>query len=339
MSNIPQDPPDNQDPPAEEPPKKKKPAKYRQLSRFYRMISEDVPLLVPGIITNGVNMLAGRPKQGKSWLALEIARGVATGTKVLNYFDVPVATGVLSYFLEDEDERLASRVKIAFDSEIEGKRIWCVKELSGEYQIEVDVLALRALGADIGLVIIDPMVAMPRAPVSKKVHVDPFKRDFDMLVSLRQLGKRLQVAMLLVHHTSKPKGGYAGSPLDAVMGTTGVTAAIETLLSVEKRADHSVLHITSRDMKDLDLVIVEDIENGKSWQVGATQQEFARRRLVDLIRSEILEEGKTAAQIAHAVGRKANQIRGQLALMVERGEAYKTAEGVYRAIPETTIIQ
>jgi RecA-family ATPase len=38
---------------------------------------------VPGILPEGVNILAGRPKMGKSWAALNIAVAVASGGRAL----------------------------------------------------------------------------------------------------------------------------------------------------------------------------------------------------------------------------------------------------------------
>src|SRR6476659_8073847 len=43
---------------------------------------------VPGIICEGVTLLAGQPKVGKSWLALNLAVAVAAGGKALGRIDV-----------------------------------------------------------------------------------------------------------------------------------------------------------------------------------------------------------------------------------------------------------
>ena len=39
--------------------------------------------IVPGILPEGLTLLAGKPKLGKSWLALDIAVAVASGGSVL----------------------------------------------------------------------------------------------------------------------------------------------------------------------------------------------------------------------------------------------------------------
>ena len=60
---------------------------------------------VPGLLPEGVTLLAGSPKIGKSWLALGIAVAVATGGIALG--TIPVDPGEVLYLaLEDTQRRL-----------------------------------------------------------------------------------------------------------------------------------------------------------------------------------------------------------------------------------------
>jgi RecA-family ATPase len=66
--------------------------------------------LVPTILAEGVAILAGKPKVGKSWLALDIAIAVATGGHVLG--DIEVEKGAVLYLgLEDTQRRMQDRVR------------------------------------------------------------------------------------------------------------------------------------------------------------------------------------------------------------------------------------
>jgi len=68
-----------------------------------------VSYIVPGIIPEGLTILAGRPKIGKSWMALDLAIGIATGKPVLG--GVHVEQGdVLYCCLEDNPRRLQRRI-------------------------------------------------------------------------------------------------------------------------------------------------------------------------------------------------------------------------------------
>jgi|SRR5215213_7285135 len=65
---------------------------------------------VPGLLPEGVALFAGKPKLGKSWLALGLAIAVASGGVALGA--MPVERGEVLYFaLEDNHRRLQHRLK------------------------------------------------------------------------------------------------------------------------------------------------------------------------------------------------------------------------------------
>jgi hypothetical protein len=62
------------------------------------------------VLTEGLGILAGRPKLGKSWLALQIAQAVASGGRA---FGEPVEQGAVLYIaLEDSARRLQRRLQL-----------------------------------------------------------------------------------------------------------------------------------------------------------------------------------------------------------------------------------
>ncbi|MGH3737200.1 MAG: AAA family ATPase, partial [Micromonosporaceae bacterium] len=64
---------------------------------------------VPDLIPEGVTLLAGQPKVGKSWLSLGLAVAVASGGKALG--DIDVEPGAVLYAaLEDTPRRLQDRL-------------------------------------------------------------------------------------------------------------------------------------------------------------------------------------------------------------------------------------
>ena len=76
------------------------------------LIAQNIPpvrWVLPGILPEGLTILAGKPKMGKSWLALDLAIAVATGGSVLG---VQVERADVLYLaLEDTKSRLQSRLK------------------------------------------------------------------------------------------------------------------------------------------------------------------------------------------------------------------------------------
>ena len=64
--------------------------------------------VVPGVLPEGLTILAGKPKLGKSWLALDMALAVAGGGAVLGRECEPGP--VLYLALEDNQRRLQRRL-------------------------------------------------------------------------------------------------------------------------------------------------------------------------------------------------------------------------------------
>jgi RecA-family ATPase len=63
---------------------------------------------VPGLLCEGLNLLAGAPKLGKSWLSLGLGAAIANGDPALNTIDVERGP-VLYCALEDTGRRLQRR--------------------------------------------------------------------------------------------------------------------------------------------------------------------------------------------------------------------------------------
>jgi AAA domain len=113
--------------------------------------------IVPGIVPEGVALLAGKPKLGKSWLALGLFVAVASG--VVAFGTVRVEKGAALYLaLEDNDRRLQFRLaKILARAEVpDGLHysIKCPRLDEGEVEAIEDWLSSRP---DARLVVIDTL--------------------------------------------------------------------------------------------------------------------------------------------------------------------------------------
>jgi len=74
-----------------------------------------IEYVVPGIIPEGLTILAGKPKIGKSWLALDLALAVAGDRFVLGELK-PAQGDVLYAALEDNQRRLWKRTRKIMDT-------------------------------------------------------------------------------------------------------------------------------------------------------------------------------------------------------------------------------
>jgi hypothetical protein len=111
---------------------KKQPWQDRIVS-FAELQKEKFPpmtYVVPDIVPEGVTILAGRPKIGKSWLALELCLGVASGTPVLG--NIEPATGDVLYLALEDNPRRIHQQDNAFQTEILAKSHPALRSLKNE---------------------------------------------------------------------------------------------------------------------------------------------------------------------------------------------------------------
>ena len=86
------------------------------MRELYETAYESKPPLIDGLLFPGTYLLVGAPKLGKSFLVAQLAYHVSTGTPLWNY---PVRKGTVLYLaLEDDNQRLQSRLYQMFDMEI-----------------------------------------------------------------------------------------------------------------------------------------------------------------------------------------------------------------------------
>src|SRR5690625_7332119 len=85
----------------------------------------DIPAprqIVPKLITEGLNILAGAPKMGKSFLSLGIALAVANGGRALDNLQVAKPMPVLYLALRSEERRVGEGWEVSLWRGWDGER-------------------------------------------------------------------------------------------------------------------------------------------------------------------------------------------------------------------------
>jgi RecA-family ATPase len=155
-----------------------------------------------------VGVLGGSPKTCKSWLALELAVSVATGTPCLGAFDVDHPGPVLLYMAEDAapvvKARLAGLCRIRA-RELAGVPIHVITTPVLRLDRGRDQARLRAAVRQLAprLLVLDPFVRLHRIDENDAGEVSA------LLGYLRALQRQHDVAVLVVHHARK--NGSAGT--------------------------------------------------------------------------------------------------------------------------------
>ncbi len=286
--------------------------------------------VIPGLLPEGATFIAGRPKMGKSWLAMQIGMAVSLGGYIFGHH---VTAGDALYLaLEDNQRRLQSRLK----QQLQGdptmptplpRRLHLVTEWprlddGGLGNLQVWLQS----HPEARLVIVDTFAKVkPRARRNGGGYDD----DYDAVTPLQQIAAEYGVGVLIVHHLRKMS---ADDPLDEVSGTAGLTGGVDGawILRRERGKADASLFVTGRDVQEQELALSFDKTSG-TWAVigdAATVRRSSEREEV----LQILHEHKALkpAEIALHLGIPGNTCRKRLYSMHKAGEVTVDAEGRYR---------
>jgi len=197
------------------------------------LLAKDLPPLrwaIPDILPEGLTMLAGKPKQGKSWLALSIALAIAAGGYALG--KQPVTRGQVLYLaLEDNERRLQSRARQllasmnSVPSGIEFELCWPRLDQGGLRYLE-EYLEVHP---QVRLVVIDTWAKV--SPCLKGHSRSRYEDDYEALTPLKCLADHFHVSVLVIHHLRKMA---ADDVLDEITGSIGVTGAVDGALILKR---------------------------------------------------------------------------------------------------------
>jgi AAA domain len=219
---------------------------------------------VPRIVAEGLTVLAGAPKVGKSWLSLGLGIAASTGGKALGRIEVDQGPA-LYLALEDTPRRLKSRLeKITAGDAHPGL---------GELTIAVECPPLPAGGdqqiaawldrhRDARLVVIDVLSKIRGAA---GVDIPQYDRDYAAVARAKALADHYGVAIVIVHHTRKMA---SDDWMDEVSGTRGISGAADAVLSLKRSRGEAdgILSVTGRDVEEAQLALSFSADLG-SWHL------------------------------------------------------------------------
>lgn len=191
----------------------------------------------------GVGIVGGEPKCCKSFLALDMAVAVATGKPCLRHFPVPRAGRVLLFAAEDALHIVRQRLDgicRAAGTALADLDVQVVTAPSVRLDLEQDRKALMETVADLQprLLILDPFVRLHRVDENVSGEVAP------LLAFLRELQRRFQLAVVLVHHARKGAGKERAG--QALRGSSEFHAWGDSNLYLRRKDEQLALTIEHR---------------------------------------------------------------------------------------------
>jgi len=271
---------------------------------------------IPNLLPAGLTILAGRPKIGKSWLALQIAQAVAAGGCALGEH---VDKGPILYLaLEDNERRLQTRMqKQGWPMGLEADFLQL-----GQFTRQID--DLRNGGGErlarqierVGhrLCVID---TLSRACYGDQSNVEEMTL---ALTPVQEMAQRLNCAVLMVDHHRK---GFGSDP-DAVgdiLGSTAKGAMADCVWGLyrERGKAGAKLAITGRDVYEQSLALTWDWQTG-AWQCEGDADEITITERRQEILDALADLGPSPLKlIAEAVGQARGNTHNRLQDLVNAG--------------------
>jgi hypothetical protein len=280
---------------------------------------------VPGLLCEGLNMLAGAPKLGKSWLSLGIAAAIANGDPALGGIEVERGP-VLYCALEDTGRRLQSRRRQMLASGSRAAPLLTLETACPTMPSGGDAVIVEWIEQNPGarLVIIDTFEKMRgRNPQG----VSAYSADYAAAGRFKTIADNYGVPILLIHHVRKQA---AEDWQDLVSGTNGLTGAMDATLVLERSRGQAdgVLHVTGRDVVENDYAMTFDGTFWTKLDGPAADYELGDTR-ADLVRLVREYPGSKPAQLADALQLPAANVRQTLSRMAKAGQLRVAPGGAY----------
>ena len=287
--------------------------------------------LVTGLwLEEAVGIVGGEPKCCKSFLALDLAVAVASGTACLRHFEVPHPGRVLLYAAEDALHIVRGRLEgicAAAECDLQNLDLQVITAPTLRIDQPTDRARLQRAVERLQprLLILDPFVRLHRIDENASGEVAP------LLAYLRELQRRYALAVLLVHHAKKGGGRIRAG--QALRGSSEFHAWGDSNLYLRRDGDDLSLSVEHRAAASMTPITIELAQRG-----AALALEVVDRRDPATPPPSSLDERITAtlagadaalpfAELRACCRVRATTLYERLAVLAETGRVVKTDDG------------
>lgn len=298
---------------------------------------KEVQWAIRGLVPEGVTIISGDPKIGKSWLVYQACIAVATGTSLWHGRPPEVQGDALMLALEDNDRRLKRRLDkllIGLPGTIPNLLHYSTDWPRAEDGVKEIASWLRA-HPNCRLVVIDTISAFRDNDPGRK---SAYAHDYVVGEMLKPLAREFSCAIVLVMHNRKQA---AGDVMHKVSGTQGMTGSVDNIIILERaRGDMDAkLTVDGRDIEEMKELALR-LNDGR-WQfVGNVDDVQRSKERNSVIEALVSLKGKgTARSIFDELGGqpKLSTVRVRLSRMVKSGEL-ELRDGTYSVTRTTAFV-
>jgi len=283
-------------------------------------------------------IIGGPPKTGKTWVGLEMAVSIATGTKVFGRFSVPQPGPVIYIAGEDQRRYLKPRLELL----LAGKGL-TLTGLGGALHLATERFVLdsdewkktlRETCASLRprALFLDPFIRMHHADENSSTELTP------VLGFLRDLQAEYNCSILVVHHFRKPRTpGVRSNPENELRGSGDLYGWLDSAMYLQPFKEEGTVSITLIDGDHRNALAPESFHLSREIDekkilltvcdtppVSSIEEQMFSR-----IREFLNEkEGRSASRqdIIEGVSGKQETLAQALKLLTERGLLKKTTE-------------
>ncbi len=284
---------------------------------------------IPGLLPEGLAILAGKPKFGKSFLALQMGAAIAGG--VGGTLGVEIEAGdVLYCALEDSPRRLHARLRQIYPFGGLPERFHLATEWPRLGQGAAEFLeAWCDTHPTARLIILDTWRAIKPQASGRGSAYD---EDANAAAPLLEFTKRRSgLAVIVVHHVRKMD---ADDIFDTISGTHGLTGIFDTQMVLARHGGSVKLAAQGRDLEGYEKILERDRRTG-GWKVMGDAVAIAktgeRQELLDLLAES--DAPLSLAALAKAVGKKPDTTRHLLKALIEEALVHQPGHGLYSLAP------
>ena len=200
---------------------------------------------VRSLLPQGLSILGGAPKIGKSWLMLDLCIRVAKGESL---WGMETKKGTTLYLcLEDTLRRIQHRLN-CITEEVPAAAYFATASGTLADDLEAQILQFIRQHPDTVLVVIDTFQM-----IRGNSNEPSYGGDYEEIQKLKRIADSQGISLLLVQHLRK-QGDR--DPINKLSGTTGITGAVDCVFVLDKsrrREDAATLVCTGRDIEHREL--------------------------------------------------------------------------------------
>ncbi len=233
---------------------------------------------VQDIVHEGLILLAGKPKKGKSYLALDMSLAIAVGRLAFRHF--PTRQGrVLYVSLEDGERRLQNRLYRMQPNLTNppGLDFLYAFPRLGAGALE----ALTHYASQYAVIIVDVLGRILPSIQTVRTNVSEYQEITETLGGIQSLANRAHVAIILIDHVRK---AGADDVFDTIMGSMGKWGTADIGLVYERKGEEkdAVLHVAGRDVEEQKFVLtltdghLEYLGKGEAYELDSEQNRIIK---------------------------------------------------------------